>query len=83
MGYTKAADGKTWRKTSDNSVVNPDSPNDPFPKSEYTSAQYPVATANWDYFIVYHGKTSVAHGKIINYPETKYYSICEIPVGDD
>ena len=83
MGWTRKGDGETWRRVSDNSVINPDSPKDPFPKSEYHDSRYPLANVDYDYFMLYHNPSSAVHGKLINYPESTYYSVCEIPDGGD
>jgi len=84
MGWTKKGDGETWRRVSDNSVINPDSPEDPFPKSEYQTSGYPVANAGYDYMMLYHNPGHAVHGKLINNPEyTGYYSVCEIPDNGD
>ena len=84
MGWTKKGDGETWRRAADNSVINPDSPEDPFPKSEYQTSVYPVANAGYDYMMLYHNPGHAVHGKLFNSPEyTGYYSVCEIPDNGD
>ena len=53
MGYNTAADGETWRMVSDNSVINPNNPTDPFPKNEWISTGYPVASAGFEFIFYY------------------------------
>ena len=50
LGFTKEQDGVTWRRVLDGTVVDPDSPSDPF---EGWDGLYPSSVANYDYVMSY------------------------------